>query len=158
MTTPNTPTPHLPDHRLRVSDAEREVVASRLRDAAMEGRLTMTEVDERQALAYAARTGAHLIPLTSDLPEPPPQPWRPGPLTQRARQRLGVHAALVAVVAALLVTRWATGPVPWFWPAWPLLWLAVSLLVHYRRARREPPPGDARASVSITSVLRPGRA
>lgn len=44
MTTPNTPTPHLPDHRLRVSDAEREVVASRLRDAAMEGRLTMTEV------------------------------------------------------------------------------------------------------------------
>lgn len=58
----------LPD--LRVSDADRERVAERLREAAGEGRLTMEELDERVEAAYAARTGADLAPLTADLPEP----------------------------------------------------------------------------------------
>jgi hypothetical protein len=55
---------------LRISDAERERVAERLRDAAGEGRLTVEELDERVELAYAARTGGDLAPLTADLPEP----------------------------------------------------------------------------------------
>ena len=58
----------LPD--LRVSDADRERVAERLREAAGEGRLTIEELDERVEAAYAARTGADLAPLTADLPEP----------------------------------------------------------------------------------------
>jgi hypothetical protein len=55
---------------LRISDADRERVAERLRDAAGEGRLTVEELDERVELAYAARTGGDLAPLTADLPEP----------------------------------------------------------------------------------------
>jgi hypothetical protein len=63
---------------LRVSDADREGVAERLREAAGEGRLTMEELDERVEAAYNARTGADLAPLTADLPHPvggrePPQ-------------------------------------------------------------------------------------
>jgi hypothetical protein len=54
---------------LRVSDADRERVAERLRDAAGEGRLTIEELDERLESAYAARTGADLVTLTADLPE-----------------------------------------------------------------------------------------
>lgn len=54
---------------LRVSDADREQVAERLREAAGEGRLTVDELDERVEAAYAARTGADLAPLTADLPE-----------------------------------------------------------------------------------------
>ena len=54
---------------LRVSDADRERVAERLRDAAGEGRLTVEELDERLERAYAARTGHDLAPLTADLPE-----------------------------------------------------------------------------------------
>jgi hypothetical protein len=53
---------------IRVSDAEREVVAQRLRHALAEGRLTFTEFDERVAAAYAAKTGSDLAPLTADLP------------------------------------------------------------------------------------------
>jgi hypothetical protein len=53
---------------LRVSDADREQIAERLRDAAGEGRLTMEELDERLDRAYAARTGSDLAPLTADLP------------------------------------------------------------------------------------------
>ena len=58
----------LPD--LRVSDADREQVAERLREAAGEGRLTMEELDERLEAAYDARTSADLAPLTADLPHP----------------------------------------------------------------------------------------
>jgi hypothetical protein len=57
---------------LRVSDADRERVAERLRDAAGEGRLTVEELDERLEQAYGARTGSDLAPLTADLPQPAP--------------------------------------------------------------------------------------
>jgi hypothetical protein len=57
---------------LRVSDADRERIAERLREAAGEGRLTVEELDERLDAAYAARTGSDLAPLTADLPEPAP--------------------------------------------------------------------------------------
>jgi hypothetical protein len=53
----------------RASDAEREAVVARLRDAAAEGRLTVEELDERIDAAYAARTHAELEPLTADLPD-----------------------------------------------------------------------------------------
>jgi hypothetical protein len=57
---------------LRVSDADREQVAERLRQAGGEGRLTIDELDERVEAAYAARTGADLAKLTQDLPEAAP--------------------------------------------------------------------------------------
>jgi hypothetical protein len=55
----------------RASDAEREAVVTRLRDAASEGRLTVEELAERIDAAYAARTQAELEPLTADLPAAP---------------------------------------------------------------------------------------
>jgi Domain of unknown function (DUF1707)/Cell wall-active antibiotics response 4TMS YvqF len=54
----------------RASDAEREAVVARLRDAAGEGRLTVEELAERIDAAYAAKTRAELEPLTADLPAP----------------------------------------------------------------------------------------
>ena len=55
----------------RASDAEREAVVARLRDAASEGRLTVEELAERIDAAYAATTRAELEPLTADLPDVP---------------------------------------------------------------------------------------
>ena len=52
----------------RASDAEREQVVGRLRDASSEGRLTFEELADRTALAYTARSHAQLAPLTDDLP------------------------------------------------------------------------------------------
>ena len=52
----------------RASDAEREQVVDRLRVASSEGRLTLEELADRTALAYAARSHAELAPLTEDLP------------------------------------------------------------------------------------------
>jgi hypothetical protein len=54
--------------RLRISDDDRHRVSELLRQAAGEGRLDMAELDERLEAAYAARTYADLVPITSDLP------------------------------------------------------------------------------------------
>lgn len=66
--------PGLPD--LRASDADRERVAEVLRDALAEGRLDMTEFEERLEETYKARTYGELAPITRDLPvagvAPPP--------------------------------------------------------------------------------------
>lgn len=136
-------TPPNPAAGLRASDAERETVATRLRAAATTGHLTIAEADERQAAAYAAVTREDLIPLTADLPaeqkagpSPAPADGRRGALTDAARRRLAVHAAVVGFLAVFLVTRWALDPAPWFWPAWPMLWLGLSLLLHHRLAPR----------------------
>ncbi|MEJ8279635.1 DUF1707 SHOCT-like domain-containing protein [Pseudonocardia spirodelae] len=126
------------------SDAEREHVTARLREAAAEGRLTLAESDERQAAAYAARTRDELVPLLAGLPRPPaPRRPRRGPLTPRARRNLRVHAGVTAVVLVLLVLAAVLGPAPFFVPVGPAFWLGLFLFVHARRAEREPGPDEA---------------
>ncbi|QNG55783.1 DUF1707 domain-containing protein [Pseudonocardia petroleophila] len=119
-----------------------------MRAAAADGRLTLAEADERQASAYAARFHHDLAPLTADLPAPEPEVAAPGwrGLSPSARRRLTVHVAVGAVVAVLLLLRWAVGPVldgpgfvgdgPRLWPVWPLFWITLSVVFHYRRAVR----------------------
>ena len=59
-----------PDKRaLRASDEDRDQVAEALRQAAAEGRLTLTELDERIEQLYAARTYGELEPVVQDLPD-----------------------------------------------------------------------------------------
>ena len=53
---------------LRASDADREAVIQRLRQGFGEGRLTMSEFDERVVAACAAKTLGDLDVLTVDLP------------------------------------------------------------------------------------------
>ncbi|KAA2251166.1 DUF1707 domain-containing protein [Solihabitans fulvus] len=61
--------PGLPEpSQLRASDADRERVAKVLHDAMAEGRLTMTELEERLSVVYAAKTFGELVPVTQDLP------------------------------------------------------------------------------------------
>jgi hypothetical protein len=55
--------------QMRVSDAERHVVAELLRTAAGEGRLDLDELDQRLEATYAAKTYADLVPITADLPK-----------------------------------------------------------------------------------------
>jgi hypothetical protein len=60
---------NLPERReLRISDADRDVTASILREAAGDGRLDLDELDERLSAVYAAKTYGDLEPITRDLP------------------------------------------------------------------------------------------
>lgn len=56
---------------MRISDTDRHAVAEVLREAAGEGRIDMSELDERLEAAYAAKTYADLVPITADLPVTP---------------------------------------------------------------------------------------
>lgn len=53
---------------MRASDADRDRIAERLREALAEGRLTVEEHAERLDAVYQARTYAELSPLVEDLP------------------------------------------------------------------------------------------
>jgi hypothetical protein len=82
---------------LRASDDDRERTVEALRHHASVGRLTVDELDERTAKAYAARWVHELAELHADLPgepEPPPslaparrrrRPWLPGRMSFHTR-------------------------------------------------------------------------
>src|ERR1043165_670252 len=57
------------DHlSIRISNEDREKVAQILHSAMAEGRLEMSELEERLDAVYAAKTFADLEPITRDLP------------------------------------------------------------------------------------------
>ena len=104
------------DH-IRVSDADRERVADRLREHFAEGRLSTDELDERIAAALSAKTFAELRRVTKDLPDPEPAPAQdrgqgrpyPPPWAGRrgfARRRRGprlLPLLLLVLIAALVI-------------------------------------------------------
>jgi hypothetical protein len=53
---------------MRASDAERDQVVQFLKEHTAQGRLTLEELEERSAAAYAATTRLQLHRLTEDLP------------------------------------------------------------------------------------------
>jgi hypothetical protein len=73
----------------RVSDAQREEVATRLRRACAAGRLTVEELAERIDRTYAARLEHELASLVADLPGSglPMRPSRRLPVLGRRRER-----------------------------------------------------------------------
>ena len=87
---------------LRVSDADREQVAERLRVAAGEGRLTVEELDERLEQTYGARVGSELAAVTADLPHGSPGAASPD---RRARRRW-----LISILGGRRLSgRWLAG-------------------------------------------------
>lgn len=88
---------------MRASDADRERVVDRLRDAVAEGRLDMEEFEERLDAAYKSRTYAELEPLTRDLPAPDaaPAPLAPAPAATSWQSRIGGTAASSSAVAIM---------------------------------------------------------
>src|SRR3954447_21008191 len=77
--------------RMRISDADRNRVAEILREAAGDGRIDFTELDQRLDATYAAKTYAELVPITHDLAPavPAAAPLVPGVESERAVAILG---------------------------------------------------------------------
>jgi hypothetical protein len=91
---------------LRASDADRDAVTERLREAAGEGRLAPDELEQRVDGALRARTYGELAPLVADLPRRPNSPWRPPGGGARAVAKpvmLGAALLAAAVVALAIV-------------------------------------------------------
>lgn len=92
------------DHAsLRASDQDRDRTAEVLREAAAEGRLSLTELDERLDAVYAAKTYAELEPVIRDLPKAGTTPGSaPVPVTATgATARFGGQASSSSAIAVM---------------------------------------------------------
>jgi hypothetical protein len=140
---------------MRVSDAERQAAADRLRSALDEGRLDLFEYDDRLVRAYQSTTYADLDRLFADLPEgsalAAPQRAAPGVAAARPGNRLPAGPARLPTALKVLWAVWmsviminltvwsivsgANGELVYFWPVWvlvpgaPLLGVTVGALV-----------------------------
>jgi hypothetical protein len=131
------------NERIRISDADRERVAARLREHFAEGRLTQDELDERITATFSAKTQGDLRPILADLPESAPvapqswqaPPWagRRGPVVVHRGPRL-FPLAMFALVAALVIPG-----AGWLFLAFfklvLLFWLAACLIGIFAAAR-----------------------
>jgi hypothetical protein len=98
------------DDRIRVSDADRERVAERLREHFAQGRLSSEELDERLSAALGAKTFGDLRRVMADLPEPGLVPPYAGWQAAAARPRFVVRRgprllplAFIALIAAVAI-------------------------------------------------------
>jgi hypothetical protein len=131
----------------RFTEADRDKIAGRLRDAFADGRLDQPEFSSRLDRLYEATTYGELEPLVGDLPPvrthstpavaaaTTPSP-RPGAFPERPRQRHPVLAATGGFGSVVLVNVviWAVvgiangGDFPAFWPVWLLIpWAFITL-------------------------------
>lgn len=137
-----------PREQMRASDADRERVAERLREAVGEGRLTLDECDERLRGVWAAKTFGELDQFLVDLPAPataehsqvvpatspkaPVPPSRHEPTLKLPRWIAALWGLWLAVVLVNLVIWFlvviGTGELVYFWPMWVAgPWGAVNL-------------------------------
>lgn len=128
---------------LRASDADRDAVVDRLREAAGEGRLEPDELEQRLDGALRARTYADLAELLADLPGDGRvlfrrAGWRTSPVAHSAVLGAGlVVAVTVAVALVALVVVLVLAAAAW-WIALVLFWLV------WRGSRRRLVSGPAR--------------
>ena len=144
---------------MRAGDSDRKAVAEQLKSALDEGRLDLSEYDERLQRTYAAKTYADLDGLLDDLPGtvpvqhsqiqpaapvPPPgapvHPQRPG--GRQMAHWVGPYAGVILVCTLIwLITSISSGQLQYFWPVWMLIPLVLGVFGQWfgdggRRDRR----------------------
>ncbi|SFF43891.1 protein of unknown function [Actinoplanes philippinensis] len=132
---------------MRAGDGDRQRVADRLREALDEGRLDLSEYDERVQQAYAAKTYGELEGLLADLPGTVPvekaqvEPHRvtepPASAPAMKGHRSGPPLPGILGVFLVCVVVWAmsslgSGEWHYFWPGWVLIPVVFALLAHFR--------------------------
>jgi hypothetical protein len=117
---------------MRVSDADRNLVQDRLRQAHAIGQLDLDEFDERVRTVWASRTRGELHRVVADLPvpAPPPRPAaKPGVVFSRTAGGIAMQVLTIiwVTLTAVNVTAWGivTATVGesiypwWLWVAGP---------------------------------------
>ena len=126
---------------MRAGDNDRKAVADQLKAALDEGRLDLSEYDERIQQTYGAKTFADLDGLLDDLPgtvpvqqsqvQPATLAAAPAPgrsaVNQVARW-VGPYGGVIAVsVIIWAITSASAGHVTYFWPVWMLIPLVLGV-------------------------------
>jgi hypothetical protein len=117
---------------MRASDADRERVAERLRQAATEGRLLTEELEQRLEAALSARTYGQLNAVVADLPgrrlATPAETHKLAWVPPAMAIAIAVPVALAVIAAVVLAVT--GGLAMW------VLWLAAGWWFLGRRGRR----------------------
>lgn len=116
------------DHSLRASDADRDAVVDRLREAAGEGRLEPDELEQRVDGALRARTYGDLAELLDDLPSDgrmtaPRTRRRTNQLARSAVVGAGLLVAVTAAVAVVVVVAMLALAAAALWVCLVVCWL-----------------------------------
>ena len=124
---------HLPEERIRASDADRDATAGQLAQALVEGRLDLAEYDKRLAAAmtrgrpWGARPvdrGPSSAPGSARAPVDLAAVGRAHAPARRWRDFLepwrGFASLAVILGGIWLVTSIMAGELLYFWPGWPL--------------------------------------
>lgn len=131
---------------MRAGDSDRKAVADQLKTALDEGRLDLSEYDERLQQTYAAKTFADLDGLLDDLPGTVPvqhsqvEPAAPGAAPAPARSAanqvarwVGPYGGVIAVAVIIwAITSVSAHHVTYFWPVWMLIPLVLGVLTQWR--------------------------
>ena len=126
---------------MRAGDSDRKAVADQLKSALDEGRLDLSEYDERLQRTYGAKTFADLDGLLDDLPGTvPPQQSQvqpaapatgPGPRRSTPNQVarwVGPYGGVIVVCIVIwAVTSASAGQLTYFWPVWMLIPLVLGV-------------------------------
>jgi hypothetical protein len=131
---------------MRAGDGDRQAVADQLKAALDEGRLDLSEYDERLKKTYGAKTYGDLHGLLDDLPgtvppaqsqvqsyqSPTPPPAGAPQDRSGARQMatwVGPYAGLIVVCTIIwAITSASAGHLTYYWPVWMLIPLVFGVL------------------------------
>ena len=135
---------------MRAGDSDRQSVVDQLKKALDEGRLDLSEYDERLQKTYAAKTYEDLDGLLDDLPGTVPvrhsqvQPAQPAPPpvgAPVARPSAGDHVArwlgpyggvFAVCVLIWLITSVSAHHLTYFWPVWMLFPIILGVFGQWR--------------------------
>jgi hypothetical protein len=109
---------------LRASDADRDAVAERLRQAAVEGRLDADELEERLHAALRSRTYGELDRLLADLP-PKSLAAPPRTAVPAVRTAAAVAVRVLALLAILTIVAVGAVLTAAWWLMWVVFWIAL---------------------------------
>jgi hypothetical protein len=126
---------------MRAGDSDRQAVADQLKTALDEGRLDLSEYDERVQKTYGARTYADLDGLLDDLPgtvpvqhsQVTPAPSSAAPVAERSTANqvarwVGPYGGVIAVCVIIWAITSATSHhLQYFWPVWMLIPLVLGV-------------------------------
>ena len=116
------------DRLQRASDLDREASVERLKKAFGEGRLDLTEFEERVAKVAESKTLGELAPLTADVPGPP----APTAMQQAALNPARALAPIMAVPPIICTFVYLlTTPGGYFWPAWVWFGCAIPVMIAF---------------------------
>jgi Domain of unknown function (DUF1707) len=114
---------------LRASDADREAVAERLRQATVEGRLEPDELEERLHATLRARTYGDLHAPLADLPGRRTARTRPRAAVEPpARTAFAVAVRAIAIFVLIATVLAAVALTVAAWVLWALVWLGAAAL------------------------------